>query len=168
MTLAPLSLDGARFSDGFEFAFQTRYSFLDAAAIDFQLCFAGTARADSTRLARKVMPHASQSRQKILQLRELDLQPALAAAGALRENVENQLGAIKHLAREQILEVASLSWRKFVIENHGGDLSILQRTFDPFRFAFSDVVGRSRFLQFLRDRVDDFGAGRAGQLAQFF
>ena len=92
------------------------------------------------------MPHASQSRQKILQLRELDLQPALAAAGALRENVENQLGAIEHLAREQILQVASLSGGKFVIENHRSHLSILQRIFDPFRFAFPDVVGRSRLL----------------------
>ena len=45
---------------------------------------------------------------------------------------------------------------------------ILTRIFDRFRFAATDVVRRSRFLQLLRDRIDNFGAGGIRQLAQFF
>ena len=115
-----------------------------------------------------MIPHSRQARQQILQLRQLDLQPAFAAASALRENVENQLGAIEHLAREQIFQIASLRRRKFVVENDRSDVLILERFLDHLGFAFADVIRRGRFLQFLRDGIDDFRAGRAGQLAQFF
>ena len=103
-----------------------------------------------------------------MQLRQLDLQPAFPAASALRENVENELGAIEHFARKKILQIASLRRRKFVVENDRGHVLILKRLLDHLRFAFSDVVRRRRFLQFLRDGVDDFRAGGVGQLAQFF
>jgi hypothetical protein len=63
------------------------------------------------------MPHTRQPWQKILQLRQLDLQPSFAAARPLRKNVEDQLGSIEDFAREQILQVATLRGRKFIIEN---------------------------------------------------
>ena len=43
---------------------------------------------------------------------------------------------------------------------------MLTRFLDGFRFATADVVGRSRLLQFLRHRVDNFGPGGIRQLAQ--
>ena len=110
MTLATLSLDRTRFPNGFKFAFKSRNPFLDATTIDFQLGFTRTSRADAACLPRQVIPHPSQSRQQVLQLRQLDLQTAFAAARALRENVENELGAIEHFAREQGFEIASLRW----------------------------------------------------------
>ena len=69
---------------------------------------------------------------KILQLCELDLQPAFTAASALRENVENQLRAIEHFAREKIFQIASLRRRKFVVENDRSDVLILKRFLDHF------------------------------------
>src|SRR5437660_3900703 len=98
MTFATLSLHGARFADCFELALESRDPFLNAATIHFQLRFARSARADAAGLSRQVMPHPRQSRQKILQLRQLDLQTAFATARALREDVENELGAIENFA----------------------------------------------------------------------
>src|SRR5438128_8690099 len=108
MTFAALSLHGARFAHGFELALQTRDTFLHATPIDFQLRFTRAARADPAGLARKVVPHAGEARQQILQLRQLDLQPAFAAAGALREDVEDELGAIENFPREEIFQIAPL------------------------------------------------------------
>jgi hypothetical protein len=59
------------------------------------------------------MPHPGEARQKILQLSQLNLQSTFPAPRALRKNIENQLGPIKNLAREQIFQVPSLRGRKF-------------------------------------------------------
>ena len=58
MTLPSLALNVADFAHAFELALQTRDPFLHAPPIDFQLRFAGTARADAARLPRKVRPHS--------------------------------------------------------------------------------------------------------------
>src|SRR6266550_3843523 len=100
MAFSPLSLNGARFPHRFQLAFEPRYSFLHTPAVDFQLRFTRTARADPARLARQVIPHPSEAWQKILQLRQLDLQSTFPAACALRKNIENQLRSIDHLPRE--------------------------------------------------------------------
>jgi hypothetical protein len=73
MAFSPLSLNGSRFPHRFQLALEARDSFLYAAAVDFQLCFTRAACPDSAGLARQVMPHPSEARQKILQLRQLDL-----------------------------------------------------------------------------------------------
>ena len=51
MTFAAFTLYCTRFAHGFELALETRNSFLHAAAINFQLCFAWPTRADPTRLS---------------------------------------------------------------------------------------------------------------------
>jgi hypothetical protein len=89
MAFSSLSLNGSRFPHRFQLAFEPRYSFLHTPAVDFQLRFTRAARADPARLARQVIPHPSEARQKILQLRQLDLQSAFPAACPLRKNIEN-------------------------------------------------------------------------------
>src|SRR4051794_30170162 len=168
MALATLALDRANFANAFELPLETRDSFLDAAAVDFELRFTRAPRADAASLPRKVAPHPSQTRQQILQLRQLDLEAAFAAPGALREDVENELGAIEHFPRQQIFQVASLGRRKFVVENNRRDVLVLERFLDQFRLSFADVIGRGRLLKFLRDGVDYLGAGGIRQLGQFF
>ena len=54
------------------------------------------------------MPHPGETRQKILQLGQLDLQSALPAARALSKDIKNQLCSIDNLAGEQIFKVATL------------------------------------------------------------
>src|SRR5262245_18562079 len=166
MAFSSLSLNGARFPHRFQLAFEPRYSFLHTPAVDFQLRFTRAACADPASLARQVMPHPSEARQKILQLSELDLQSAFSAACPLREDVEDQLRSVEHLARKQVFQVPSLRWRKFIIKNHRRYLLILARLLDGFRFAAADVVRGGRLLQFLRDCIYDIGSRRIGQLAQ--
>ena len=113
------------------------------------------------------MPHPRQPRQQILQLRKLDLQTPFATPRTLREYIEDQLRPIQHLAREQGLQVTPLRRRELIIENHGGDLLVLERLLDQFRLAPPDIVRRRRFLQFLRDGTDHLRAGGVCQLAQF-
>src|SRR5437588_13131057 len=103
-------------------------------------------------------PHSSEPRKQILQLRQLDLESPFAAARALRENVEDELRAIEDLARKQILQVASLGRRKFVIVNNRRDVLVLERFLDQLRFAFSNVVPLRRPRQVLGDGVDDFSS----------
>src|SRR5450432_1058681 len=98
MPFTPLALDRARLAHPLELALKPRDPLLHAAPIDFELRFAGSTRADSTSLARKVMPHARETREQILQLRELNLQAPFPAARALREDIENQLRAIENFS----------------------------------------------------------------------
>src|SRR4051812_46212379 len=100
MAFSPLSLNRSRLPHRFQLALETRYSFLNAPAVNFQLRFTRTPCANATCLPREVMPHPSQARQKILQLRQLDLQAALAAARPLRKNIKDQLRPIEYLARQ--------------------------------------------------------------------
>ena len=102
MSLATFALYRARLTHRFELSLEPRNSFLHTPAINFQLRFPRATRADATRLAGQVMPHPGETRQKILQLGELDLQSTLTAPRALRKNVENQLSSIEDLSREQI------------------------------------------------------------------
>src|SRR5438552_17570222 len=100
------------------------------------------------------MPHPGETRQKILQLSQLNLQSTFPAARALRKDIENQLRSIEYLAREQILQVATLRRRKFIIKNDGGHLLILTRIFDQLCLAATDVVPRGGSRYLLCNRVN--------------
>ena len=80
------------------------------------LGFAGAARADAAAELRHGFAAAGQPRQHVLELRQLHLQLALAGAGVAGKNVEDELGAVEHAARQRGLEVAKLCGRKVVIE----------------------------------------------------
>src|SRR5262245_21742947 len=99
MAFSSLSLNGARFAHRFQLAFEPRYSFLHTPAVDFQLRFTRATCANAACLSRQVMPHPGEPRQKILQLRELDLQSPFAAACPLCKDVEDQLRSVQHLSR---------------------------------------------------------------------
>src|SRR5207302_8875467 len=147
-----------------QLALEPRDAFLDAPAIDFELCLTGTPRADAAALPRQVLPHPREARQQILKLRQLDLQPALAAARALREDVEDELCAIEDFARGELFEVASLRGRQLVVENHGRDALLTAFLRDLFGLSFADVIGLGRLSEPLRDRSDNFLAGRRRKL----
>ncbi len=100
----------------------------DHALVEFQLFLTRTAHADAPLLSIEVSPPAFQTRAEVLQLRQLYLQLTLVAARALREDVEDQPGAIEHAALEFGLEVPFLAGGECVVEQdesrfvgqHGG------------------------------------------------
>src|SRR4051794_19223254 len=165
MPLTPLPLNRANFAHAFQLALEPRNPLLDAAAIDFELGFTRPPRPNAAGLTRQVSPHSREPRQQILQLRELDLEASFPAPGALREDVENELGAIENFTRKEVLQVAALGRRQLVVENHRGDVLVLERFLYQLRFAFADVIRRGRLLEFLGDGIDHFRAGGVRELS---
>jgi len=118
--------------------FQAMDFFLHAAAVNFELLLAGTARANPTALTRQVGPQTSKAREHVMKLRQLHLNLAFPRAGALREDVEDKLGAVDHLhiQPEDLAEIATLRGRKIVIENHKVGVGLA-----TFRGQFLDFAG---------------------------
>ena len=140
---------------------------LHAAAVGFELGFTVTPHADAARLPGQVTPEARQPREEMLKLREFNLELAFAGAGALGEDVENERGAVEHLAFEDFLEIAALSGGKFIVENDGIDFFAAAVGGEFVRLAAADEGAGDGRVEFLRAIPDDLSAGAGGQLLQF-
>ena len=109
---------------------QLRDALADAPPVDLELRLARAAGADAAAALRDRCVHcARQARQKVLELRQLDLQLALEGAGALREDVEDERAAVDDLAAERLLEVALLRGRERIVEDD--DVALASRRRRP-------------------------------------
>src|SRR5204862_1022031 len=89
--------------------------------VGLELRLTGPARADPAAEALEVLPHAAHAREVVLELRELDLQLPLGADRVLREDVEDQLGAVDDAGLQRVLERPLLRWFELVVdEEHLG------------------------------------------------
>ena len=157
-------------------ALEIRHAFLGELAVDLDLLFARTSRADASdgpgRRGRpagnplKVRPHVPQPRIRVLQLSQLDLQPAGAGAGVRGENIQNQLAAVQHLPRGDLLQVAYLGRRKIVIENDRVGAVLLGAGGNFARLARTDIHARMNPPAANEHLIDDVGPGRPRQAAQ--
>ena len=136
------------------------------AAVGLELGLARTARADAARLALQVLPHAGEPRQRVLELRQLHLQPRLARARAAGEDVEDQLRAIHHLAPERLLEVAHLGGREVVVEDDHVGIQRFDPRLDLLELALADEGGRMHGAALLHDRVEHARPGGVGEPRQ--
>ena len=82
-----------------------------------ELRLAGAARADARARGARGASTCAQARQGVLELRQLDLEPALGAGRVLGEDVEDQLGAVDDPRRERVLEGALLGRIELVVDN---------------------------------------------------
>jgi hypothetical protein len=169
VAFAAFALGGAVAADGVEFADEFVDALLDFAAVGFELGFAfAAAHADAAFLAGKVGPEPGQARQQMLQLGQFDLQLAFPGAGALSEDVEDQLGAIEDLEFEHLFEAAALAGRQLVIEDDGIDLdSSWQRVANSWALPGPMNVLAVGFSIFWVPVADDIGAGGLGELTEF-
>src|SRR5689334_19454920 len=99
----------------------------------------------------------------MLQLRQLDLEFALAGAGTLGEDIENQGGAIENLALEKLFQIAALRRRKFVVEDDGVDLVLLTPFGEFGGFARPDERGREGRFNFLAAGSHHLSSGGGGE-----
>src|SRR6185437_16584488 len=72
-------------------------------------------------LALEMGPGPHQPAPLVFEMRELDLQRALARRRPLAEDVEDEPGAVDHLAVPSALEIALLHGRERRIDDHDGD-----------------------------------------------
>jgi hypothetical protein len=100
-------------------------------------------------------------------LGKLNLELALLRARSTGEDIEDKAGAIDDLSIERFFKVFGLARREFIVEDH--DVHALEKHFFAqfFDFTLSDKSRRIVPFAPLYDFVDDAGAGRCGQFAQF-
>jgi hypothetical protein len=139
----------------FDFVAQVRDALADASLVDLQFRLARTARADAAAQTRQGDPFARQARHQVQQLREFDLQRALARARPLREDVQNQLRAVNHARLGNLLQVALLHRVEFHIEQDDIRLVFAGELEQHFGFALADIGGDIGELAFLARLCDD-------------
>ena len=116
-----------------ELALEVRDAVLGAAAADLQLRLARAAPADAAGEARERVVLLREARHRVLELRQLDLQLAVPALGALGEDVEDELRAVDDLEVGLLGDAAGLRGRELAVEDqhagvelHGADDDLLE------------------------------------------
>ena len=163
---AALALLAAHAADRFEIDFELVDATLNAAAIGFELGFAGSAGADAAAELRHGFAAAGEAGEHVLELSEFDLELAFARAGVAGEDVEDELRAVEHTAGQSGFEIAQLRGRKVVIEEDEVGLS---RGCDPgnlFDFAGANERGGIRLGTALKKFGSHDAAGADKQLAK--
>ncbi len=139
------------------------------APVQLDLGFAGaTAHADATTLPLQVRPAAHQARLQVLQTRELDLQFALMAARALRENVQDQQRAVIDRHAQVPFQVALLRRAQRLVEQDFGRPCALGQHRDFIGLARAHEQGRVGRLALAGQAGSDGITGGLRQLAQLF
>ena len=103
------AVQGAGARDLIELLAQFRHPVADQPPVGLDLGLAGAAEeAEAAALALEVGPGADQPPGLIVEMGELDLEPALRGRRALAENLEDQAGAVDHLGLGPVLEILLL------------------------------------------------------------
>lgn len=159
-----------RCTSTFQPLLQLFHPLLQQAAVGFQLGFARAAQADRTAaLTLQVGPAAHQPGGHVPQLRQLDLQLAFMAARTLREDVQDQPGAVDHAPLQVALQIALLTGRQGVVDQHQIRAGGFGSRLDLFQLAAADQGRRARFVDARGERGRDRGARRlckVGELLQ--
>ena len=96
----------------------------DTAAIGLELGFARAPGADAAAQPRQRVARADQSRQQVLELRQLHLELPFARLGPAREDVENELRPVDNLAADLFFDLPQLRGRQLVVEDHDVDVRL--------------------------------------------
>ncbi len=158
---------GALHLDLFQPLLQLFDALLQQAAVGFQLGFAGAAQADgATALTLQMRPATHQPRGHVAQLRQFHLQLAFVAARTLREDVQDQPGAVDHTPLQIPLQVALLARRQGVIDQHQIGAGGLGCGLDLFQLAATDQGRRAGLIDACGERGRHRGARRLGKVGE--
>ena len=152
--------------DHVQLALQVVDAFFHQAAVFFQLLFARPAHADAVADSGQVGPHPLEPRQGILQLGQLHGQPGFVSAGVGGEDVQDQLGAVQHLAAGQFFQVAFLAGGQVIVEQHHVRPGAFGQLGQVFGFAFAQIGGRIGSLPLLVHAAHHVSPSRFGQPLQ--
>ena len=127
---------------------------VDRAPVGLELGLAGAAdEAKPAALPFKVGPGPNQPRALIGQRRHLDLQHALARRRTVREDLEDQPGAVEDLDLPGLFQIALLHRRHRSVDQHKLDLVLL----DPGA-QFLDLAGAEQVPRMRLGQPHDLGA----------
>ena len=114
----------------------------------------------------QVRPQPGQARQLVLELGELDLEPALVGLGVEGEDVEDQPAAVDDLDVEQLLERALLGRRQLVVGDEHVEAGLALGRDELLRLALADVPVRVDVAPVLPLGADDLGTRGRRQVGQ--
>ena len=169
--LAALAAQFALLLHRIQAAAEFRHALADVAAVHFQLRFARPARADAARQPRQHQALPNQAAGLVLQLRQFDLQLALGGRCALGENVQDQRRAVNHLHAQNLLQIARLNARQFLVKNAQISFQCLTLPAQFIRAPAPDEQRRIRLILLLQELPHDLrpgGVRQARQLIQRF
>ena len=163
-------MEAAGAADRIELAAQARHAIADQPAIRLDLGLARAAeKAETAPLALEVGPAADQPAGLVIEMRQLDLEPALGGARAFAEDLEDQAGAVDHLALQRSLEVTLLHRREARIEHGQLQLAVAHRLGQGFHLTRTDQrarLGRADAQRHPLDHVDADRRRETGSLLQ--
>ena len=111
-------------------------------------------------------PHTRQTGQHILILRQLHLRLGIGRAGARHEDIQYESRAVQDTAGHNLLDIARLRGREFVIEDYNINLVIGAIGRNLVQLTRADVDARRRLGQALRETTHGNNIGRLGQKLQ--
>src|SRR5262245_24970045 len=168
--LAALPVELARALDAFELALDARDAFADDAAVRFELRLARAAEeAEAAALALEMRPRAHEAALLVVQMRELDLQRALARVRAFAENFQDQAGAVDDLGVPRLFQIALLHRRDDAIHHHQRRLQALGKPGNLLDLALAQVGRRPDLVERHQaglDHVEIDGPGQTHRLLQ--
>jgi hypothetical protein len=167
LLLAALAQLRATLPDLIDFALYRLDPRADAAPIRFQFCFTGATCADAAAEPRQHATRAYETRQQVLELRELDLPLAFARACSPREDVENELRPIDHLPFQLLFELTELRGRELVVDDHHIDVGFGACGRERRHLAAADECRGIWFWSLLQHADDDVRAGSIGETGEF-
>ena len=147
---------------------ERRDSVTDHTAVNLKLALALPEPAADTAaglLLGEMGPHAPQPGKQILQLRQLDLQAALARLCMPPEDIENERRAVYDLHRfaHGVLKVRLLRGSQLVIEDHDVDREPAHHADQLLDLSGTDEGAWHRSVQTLRQAGDDLSSRRMRQ-----
>ena len=143
-------------------------AFADQPPVGLDLRLAGAAEeAEAAALAFQVGPGPHQAGALVVQMRQLHLERALLGRGALAEDVQDQPGAVDHLAGPGALQVALLHRRQRRIDDRDGDFLFRQGVAERGDLPLAQQRGRAADAQGEDSGMHDDEADRGGEAHRF-
>ena len=112
-----------------------------------------------------MLPHPPHPRKVVFELRELDLKLALGCDRMLREDVEDELGAIDDAELELVLETPLLPRIEVVVDDQRFRFRHKDGRFQLGELSLAHVGARLRCRTALHELADGLDAGGAQKLA---
>ena len=147
----------------------------DPAPVGLDLRLTGTAQTHTavaatgttTGLPRQRLAPAAQARHQVLQLGQLDLRLALLGPRVLREDVQDERGAVDDLDLELLLQLTQLTRRQLTVADHRVRAGRLHHVAQLGDLAGADVRRRVRLVTTLHDAFEHLGTRGLGEAGEF-